>query len=166
MPEFTICGKSEVKKTAKAFNATHLITMLDVGDKVFRPPRIIPSNHLRLNFDDEEDPAKLFAPTIDHAKAILSFGQNLPQNARVVVHCWAGACRSTASGLALWLQANGIHRLDDGVDWLKTNRPRACPNLLLAKHFDDIFGMKGRLVEVCDQIGADSINRWWKLNNQ
>ena len=165
MPEFTVCGKSEVKKTAKRFQATHLITMLDVGDRVFRPPRIPAANHVAIYFDDEEDPTKLHAPTREHAEAILAFGRRLPEDARVVVHCFAGACRSTASALALWLQANGTDKLEEGVAWLKADRPRACPNMLLAKYYDDILGMSGQLIRVCDEIGADSINRWWKLNN-
>ena len=162
MPEFTVCAKSEVKKTVKRFEATHLITMLDVGDHVFRPPRIHPQDHFRIFFDDEEDPAKLHAPTKEHAEAILDFGKRLPDDARVVVHCFAGACRSTASAIALWLQANGTDRLNDAVNWLITDRPKACPNLLLAKHFDELLGMDGRLIKACDDIGANSINRWWK----
>jgi predicted protein tyrosine phosphatase len=165
VPEFTVCGKSEVKKTAKRFGATHLVTMLDVGDRVFRPFSIDGRNHLQLNFEDEEDPTKWAAPTIDHAATILEFGRSLPDDARVVVHCFAGACRSTASALALWLQANGTDKLEQGAAWLKEDRPRACPNMLLARHFDELLGMDGKLVKVCDEIGADSINRWWKLNN-
>lgn len=164
MPEFTVCGKSEVKRTAKRFDATHLVTMLDVGDRIFRPPRIPAANHFAIYFDDEEDPSKLYAPTMEHAEAILAHGRTLPTDARVVVHCFAGACRSTASALALWLQANGTHRLSEGVEWLKADRPRACPNMLLARYYDGILGMGGRLVGVCDEIGADSINRWWKTN--
>lgn len=165
MPDFTVCGKSEVKKTAKRFGATHLVTMLDFGDRVFRPVHIDPANHLALNFEDEEDPTRLHAPTREHAEAILAFGRGLPSDARVVVHCFAGACRSTASALALWLQANGTDRLEEGAAWLKADRPQACPNLLLARYFDDILVMGGRLVEECDRIGSDSINRWWKLNH-
>jgi predicted protein tyrosine phosphatase len=164
VPKFTVCGKSEVKKTSKRFAATHLITMLDVGDRIFRPFRIPPENHFAIYFDDEEDPGKLYAPTMEHAAAILAHGRTLPDDARVVVHCFAGACRSTASALALWLQANGTQRLEDGVAWLKEDRPRACPNMLLAKYYDEILGMGGKLVEACDVIGADSINRWWKTN--
>lgn len=165
MPIFTVCGKSEVKKTAKRFAATHLVTMLDVGDRIYRPNRIDGANHLQLNFEDEEDPARWAAPTREHARCILEFGQRLPDDARVVVHCFAGACRSTASALALWLQANGTDRLEQGSAWLKEDRPRACPNMLLARHFDELLAMDGRLVEECDRIGADSINRWWKLNH-
>lgn len=162
MPEFTVCGKSEVKKTAKRFGATHLITMLDVGDWVFRPPRINPRDHLVLNFEDEEDPAKWAAPTIDHARIILEFGSKLPEDAKVVVHCFAGACRSTASALALWLQANGRDRIDDGVSWLIADRPKACPNMLLAAHFDRLLELDGQLITACDRVGRDSIARWWK----
>ena len=165
MPEFTVCGKSEVKKTAKRFSATHLISTLDQGDRVFRPPRIDAHNHLQLWFEDEEDPAKWGAPTIEHARIILDWSAKLPSDARVVVHCFAGACRSTAVGIALWLQHNGVNRLPEAADWLKADRPRACPNLLLAAHFDQLLGLNGALVPVCDAIGTDSINRWWKLNN-
>jgi predicted protein tyrosine phosphatase len=162
MPEFTVCGKSEVKKTVKRFGATHLITMLDLGDRVFRPLRIQPRDHLALNFEDEEDPTKWGAPTIDHAQAILEFGAKLPEDARAVVHCFAGACRSTASAFALWLQANGRDRIDDGVAWLVADRPKACPNMLLAAHFDRLLGLDGRLVAACDTVGRDSVARWWK----
>lgn len=165
MPEFTICGKSEVKKTAKRFSATHLVSTLDPGDRVFRPPRILPQNHLQLWFEDEEDPTLRDAPTLDHAQAILAWSEKLPPDARVVVHCFAGACRSTAVGIALWLQANGVHRLQEGADWLKEDRPKACPNMLLAAHFDQLLGLNGELISVCDQIGTDSITRWWKLND-
>ena len=165
MPEFTICGKSEVKKIVKRFEATHLCTMLDVGDRVFRPYRIPATNHLQLNFEDEEDPTKWAAPTLSHAETILNWGQALPSDARVVVHCFAGACRSTAAGIALWLQANGTHRLQEAGEWLKTDRPQACPNLLMAEYFDQILNLNGELVKLCDQIGTDSINRRWKLNN-
>jgi predicted protein tyrosine phosphatase len=165
MPEFTVCGKSEVKRTAKRFNATHLVTMLDLGDRVFRPPRIPLAHHLALNFEDEEDPNRHGAPTLEHAAAILEFGRTLPEDARTVVHCWAGACRSTASALALWLQANGTHRLADGVAWLRADRPQACPNLLLARYFDGMLGMEGHLVDACDELGRDSINRWWKITH-
>jgi predicted protein tyrosine phosphatase len=163
MPEFTICGKSEVKKHVKQFSATHLISTLDPGDRVFRPPHIAPQNHLQLWFEDEEDPTKLDAPTLDHAGVILAWSSKLPSDARVVIHCWAGICRSTAIGIALWLQHNGTYRLPDAVDWLTTDRPRACPNLLLAVHFDQLLGLNGELVSVCAAIGIASITR--KLND-
>jgi predicted protein tyrosine phosphatase len=165
MPEFTICGKSEVKKTTKRWGATHIISTLDQGDRLFRPPRVPVENHLQLWFEDEEDAAKWGAPTLDHAHAILTWSEKLPPDARCLIHCFAGACRSTAIGISLWLQHNGAHRVPEAAEWLKQIRPQACPNLLLAAHFDQLLGLQGELVRMCDTIGADSINRWWKLNH-
>jgi len=165
MPEFTICGKSEVKKHVKRFAATHLISTLDPGDRVFRPPRILPQNHLQLWFEDEEDPTKSHAPTIEHARIILDWSAKLPPDARVTVHCFAGACRSTAIGIALWLQHNGVRRVQEAADWLKVDRPCACPNLLLAEHFDQLLGLDGTLLNTCVQIGTNHINRLLNLNN-
>ena len=165
MPEFTVCGKSEVKKHVKRFGATHLLTTLDVGDHIYKPQSIPPQNHARFSFDDEEDPTRPYAPKLEQADAILAWGKTLPSDARVVVHCWAGQCRSTSSGIALWLQANGTHRLQEAGEWLTTVRPKACPNMLLARYFDHLLGMNGELIKVCDQIGADSTARWWKINS-
>lgn len=164
MPEFTVCAKSEVKKTVKSFEATHILSTLDRGDRLFRPLKIHPANHLQLWFEDEEDPTRFGAPTLEHAQIILKWAQNLPVDSRVVVHCFAGACRSTAIGIALWLQHNGTDRLDEAAAWLVECRPRACPNMLLAAHFDQLLGMNGQLITKCDEIGENSINRWWKLN--
>lgn len=162
MPEFTVCSKSEVKKTVHRFEATHLISTLDPGDHVFKPPRILAWDHLKVPFEDEEDPTASNAPTLAHAQRILAFGEKLPQDARVVVHCFAGACRSTAVGLALWLQANGIDKIAEAKAWLADCRPRACPNMLLARHFDQLLNMNGAFITLCDEIGEDSITRWFK----
>ena len=164
MPEFTICSKSAVKKTVKQFGASHLLSTLDVGDKVFRPLRIQPQHHLRLNFDDEEDASKVNAPQLWHAQSILDWGAGLPPDARVVVHCVAGQCRSTAIGLALWMQANGWDKIDQGKAWLQECRPTACPNLLLAKFFDQLLNLNGEFVALCDLVGQEGIARWWKDN--
>lgn len=166
MPEFFVCAKSGVKKAVKRFEATHVLSTLDPGDRLFRPLRIQPQHHFQLWFEDQEDPAACYAPTLDHAQRILAWGQELLPDARVVVHCLAGACRSTAIGLALWLQSNGVDRLTEGEAWLLNHRPSACPNLLLAKYFDQLLGLDGALVTACDRIGADSINRLWKLDQQ
>lgn len=162
MKEFRVCAKSEVGKTVEEFGATHLVTLLDPEDRIHRPSLIEPTNHLRLGFFDEEDPAAFKPPTLWHATAILDFGSRLPPDARVVVHCFAGVCRSTAAGLALWLQAHGWEGFDEARAWLLGHRPRACPNMLLARHFDEIQGLNGKFVKLCDEIGEESIIRLMK----
>ena len=164
MPSFSVCAKSEVKRRVRDFDATHVLSLLDVGDRLFRPSSIPGTNHLQLNFGDEESAKAWDAPTEDHARIIWEWGQRLPSDARVVVHCFAGVSRSTATALALWLQHNGTDQLEAAKQWISVDRPRACPNLLLAQHFDKLLQLDGQFVTLCDEIGADSVARWWKLN--
>jgi predicted protein tyrosine phosphatase len=164
MPEFIVTSKSGVKKAVKHIQATHVLSTLDVGDRLYRPHSIPARNHLQLWFDDEEDPTRSYAPTLYHAQVILDWGTNLPSDARVVVNCHAGQCRSTAVGLALFLQANGVHEFDAARSWLLDHRPTACPNLLLAAHFDHLLDLKGNFVSLCADIGKDGVARWWKQN--
>ena len=63
---------------------------------------------------------------------------------------------------ALWLQAHGWEGFDEARAWLLGHRPRACPNMLLARHFDEIQGLNGKFVKLCDEIGEESIIRLMK----
>lgn len=162
VPEFTVCSKSEVNKTVSRFEATHLVTLLDPDDSVFRPPRIEGRNHLRLSFEDVLDSKHPFAPTIEHCKFILDFGSRLNENARVVVHCHAGVSRSTAAALALWIQANGFDP-SAAKDWLKQVRPVACPNVLMAKYFDQLLNLNGDFLDLCDKIGTEHLIKKFEL---
>lgn len=153
---FTICSKNQVRSRVKQVDATHLITMLDVGDYIVTPSRIDPENHLKLAFDDEENRFALRAPTIDHCRKILEFGAALPDDAVTVVHCFAGMCRSTAAGLALWIQKNGKDTVRARA-WLAEDRPEAMPNMLMAQYFDDLLEMDGEFVRLCDEVSSHRI---------
>jgi len=162
MPEFLVCSKSQVRARVRSFDATHLVTLLDPGDSIYKPSRISPENWLWLRVEDEENSSNANAPTLEHAKQVLEFGHKLPNDARVVIHCFAGVSRSTATGLALWLQSNGVDRLDEAEAWLLAHRERPCPNMLLAQHFDELLNLNGEFVRLCDRIGEGSMARWWK----
>lgn len=149
---FTVCSKNQVRQRVKAVNATHLITMLDPGDKIWRPSRIPRENHLWLAFKDEEDPTSRFAPTEEHCKIILEFGANLPSDSVTVVHCFAGMCRSTSSAFALFVQKHGLDSIWIGRQWLQEDRPQAMPNMLMAKHFDKLLNANGKFEKMCQFI--------------
>lgn len=164
MTEFIVSSKSGVKKAVKHIQATHVLSTLDPGDRLFRPHSIPGTNHLQLWFEDEEDAHHTHAPRLHHAQVILDWGNRLPSDARVVIHCAAGQCRSTAVGLALFLQANGVDQFDQAREWLLDHRPTACPNLLLAAHFDQLLNLEGTFVSLCADIGKDGVTRLWKQN--
>lgn len=161
MPEIIVCSKSEVPKVVEEFEATHLLSLLDPDSHIYRPSRIpaFTSNWLLQLFEDEENPDHPSAPKLVHAERILEWGSLIPKDGKLVVHCHAGVCRSTAAAYALWLQANGKNKIAEGAEWLVGIRPRACPNLLLAQHFDDLLELNGEFVKACDKIGENSVKR-------
>ena len=152
---FTVCSKSQVHKRVNVLDATHVVTMLDPGDRLYPRPRVAPENHLQLNFEDEEDPSFRDAPTKDHCARILHFGKKLPEDSVVVVHCFAGMCRSTAAGLALHYQRYGD--LDAARAWLAEDRPQALPNRLMARYFDELLDLNGNFLRLCDEINSHRI---------
>jgi predicted protein tyrosine phosphatase len=147
---FTVCSKSQVHFLVKEINATHLITMLDPDDHIYKPNSILIEDHLFLKFEDEEDENHPRSPTIDHCRRILDFGKALPDDAITVVHCFAGMCRSTAAALALHVQRYG--NLNAARSWLAQDRPQAMPNMLMAQHFDKLLGMNGKFLQLCNEI--------------
>lgn len=164
MPVFTVCSKSQAKRVAKRFEATHLLSLLDPHTSMWKPNSILPQNWLIQFFEDEEDLGGSNPPTMIQAEWILEWGRALPPEARVVVHCHAGVSRSTATALALWLQANGQeldNPLQDARAWLAEVRPFSCPNMLLASMFDDLLSLKGEFVKMCDDIGNEGIIAKW-----
>lgn len=163
MPEFFVCAKNQVHKKVKQLDITHLVTLIDPGAYIFKPNSIPPENWLWLRFEDDEDPCGVSPPNLWHAERILDVGKQFPQDARVLVHCHAGICRSTAAALALWLQANGTDRLEEAIEWLASERPLSCPNMLLASFFDDLLEMNGEFKKACDKIGENSVKRKFSL---
>lgn len=95
------------------------------------------------------------APTKEHCAKILDFGRNLPDDAQVVVHCFAGMCRSTAAGLALHYQRFGDLRA--ARTWLAEDRPQALPNMLMARYFDELLDLNGNFLRLCDDINSSRI---------
>lgn len=157
MPDFFICNRSQVSRRVRSLQATHLLSLLDPARTMWKPSTIAPGNWLWLKFQDQEKPEDFQAPTLEHAQHILAWGRQLPADARVVVHCEAGISRSTASALALKVQAHG--GIAGARAWIDNERPHACPNMLLAEFFDQLLGLQGQFVALCEDIGATNIKR-------
>lgn len=128
---------NRVKKDAKAFSATHLVSLLQPGHKpVFRPPSILPNNHLRLTLTDhvlDADSNLHDAPQRRHVESLFSFVERAPENARILFHCEAGISRSTAAAFLALVYRRGLIAAQECADEVLKGRPQARPNRLLLK---------------------------------
>lgn len=84
-------------------------------------------------------------PCLNHARAILDFGRQIPAKSRVLVHCHAGVSRSTAAAYLL-LCMNKPGAEIQAYHLLRVLRPQARPNRLIVKFGDKLLGAEGRML--------------------
>ncbi|MGE0008408.1 MAG: tyrosine phosphatase family protein [Parvibaculaceae bacterium] len=111
-------------------------------------------NHLRLTFHDIVEPAEGFtAPAGEHVETLIRFLEARRGDDPMLIHCWAGISRSTASAFtAMCLYNPGD---DEGrlARQLRSLSPVATPNRRIVAIADDILGRQGRMVDAVDGIG-------------
>lgn len=135
---------------------THVLSLLRGREfnGLAMPDGIPVAGHLRLDMDDVIDQDAPMAPTREQVGEILAWGRSLPDDARVLVHCYAGVSRSTAAALSLMVQDMGRQRLGEAIKRLLEIRPIACPNPLITLHADDILGCGGELHSSAERVAS------------
>ena len=135
---------------------SHLITLLSPEELIETPPGFDPKRHLRLGVHDIAVPEPGFvAPDAAMVERIFDFAMRWNETSPLVVHCWAGISRSTASAFAIACAR------DPSADELKIAlnmrraSPSAFPNRRIVALADDILGRQGRMVEAVEAMGGN-----------
>ena len=97
--------------------------------------------------------AGLITPAEAHVTAILDHVQAWDQSAPLVVHCWAGVSRSTASAFMAACALNPDVPPLKIAQFMREASPTATPNRLLTRYADDLLGRGGAMVDAIDAIG-------------
>jgi len=146
--EINICGVPELPRFADR-KVSHVIGILDPGTA--RPGAYADLgalHHAEFRFHDIVQPEPLrLAPSRADVEAVLQACEMVlnAAPAHVLVHCWAGISRSTATASML-LALRNPGREDEVFTALRRIRPQAWPNTLMISHADDILGRRGALV--------------------
>jgi predicted protein tyrosine phosphatase len=149
-----VCPLSRVPETVRASGARSLVTLIDKGTPVSRPPGIAAGNHLVVVLSDivvELDGHTL--PSESHVEKLLTFVRQWDQAAPLLIHCWAGVSRSTA---AAFIAACALRPHRDEAEIaqaVRTKSPTATPNARLVAIADVMLGRKGRMVAAIEKIG-------------
>jgi predicted protein tyrosine phosphatase len=154
-----VCSLAHLPGTVTATNASHVITvMADVG-KVVRPTSIMEANHLVISMDDITGEASGFtAPNRDHIERVLAFVREWDRKAPLVVHCYAGISRSTASAFAAACALNPSRSETAIARQIREASPSASPNRLIVTLADQLLGRQGRMVRALDEIGPGNMS--------
>lgn len=149
----TICRKNRVKDVARRFEATHILSFLDPGDRLVTPKGVPPDRHATFNMNDTHEPEDPYPPTLEQVRAVHLWFSALPPDARVVIHCFQGVSRSTAMALGLLSARLGPQ---EAADRLRRIRPEATPNRLIVALWDRHLQLNGRLSEEAEKFPAPS----------
>src|SRR6476661_1248255 len=135
-----VCSLAALPDTVKATGASHVLTVMAKVDQVQRPVSVLPANHLKVAMDDITEQMDGFvAPCEQHIEKVLAFVRGWDRSAPLVVHCYAGISRSTASAFAAACMLNP-HKDEMAIArQIRAASPIAQPNRLIVGHADKLL---------------------------
>jgi predicted protein tyrosine phosphatase len=146
----TVCGLHELDG-ANDPHATHVLSILDPGMPQPATFASWPAHaRLELRFDDViEDAPGFQPPTADHVAQVLAFGRSLQaeRDGHLLVHCYAGISRSSASMYLMLAQARPDRAPAELLAEVARIRPQIWPNLRMVELGDAALGRHGAVVE-------------------
>src|ERR1700679_2910200 len=153
-----VCSLAALPSTVKATGASHVLTVMANVDQVQRPESVLPANHLKVQVDDITEQIEGFvAPSEMHIEQVLNFVRGWDRSAPLVVHCYAGISRSTASAFAA-ARALNPHRAEISIaGQIRAASPIASPNRLIVSLADKALGREGRMLRALDEMGPGSM---------
>lgn len=149
-----VCPLSQVQYSLEKLAPSHLVSLLDPKSMIATPHSLARERHLRLSVNDIAEPQQgLIVPGEAHIQKILSFVDSWDQNAPMLIHCWAGISRSTATAYITLCHLNQGHELA-AAKLMRAAAPHAQPNPRLVALADRLMGRNGKMIEAVAAMGT------------
>lgn len=141
-----VCSLEHMPGVIATRGPSHLVSLLGPASMIDTPAVIHPARHLKLAVHDICEPAEdMVLPEIAHIETLLSFGESWRAEAPMVVHCWAGVSRSTASAFILACARHPQTSEMEIAQALRRASPTAFPNPRFVALADELLGRRGRM---------------------
>lgn len=158
MPAIYVCPKSKVPESVLRLRPSHLITLLDPADDMPTPDDFPGHRHLRLGMHDIAIARPEFtAPDEMHVRELIAFVRDWDRKHPILIHCWAGISRSTASAFTVACMVSAPGREHAIAQRLRQSAPHAQPNPRIVAFADAILERDGRMVDAIDTMGPASV---------
>jgi predicted protein tyrosine phosphatase len=154
MPRIHVCSLQRMYSTVRETGAGDVVTVIKAVTRVPTPEQIETHRHLVLNFSDINEPreGEVMAGEQDVA-GLLEFVTRWDRERPLVIHCYAGVSRSTASA---FISACALRPDRSEAEWaglLRRYSPTATPNRHLVTLGDRLLRREGRMIAAIDAIG-------------
>jgi predicted protein tyrosine phosphatase len=131
-----------------------MVTLLSPAEMIETPKGLPAARHLRIKVNDiAETMPGLVAPDEAMVTRIVQFGAGWTAEAPMLVHCWAGISRSTATAFILACERNPDVQETKIAQTLRSASRYASPNRRFVALADDLLGRNGRMVDAVAAIG-------------
>jgi len=149
-----VCSLSRLQETVDDTGARHVVSLIGDEARLERPNSIAPANHLWLRLHDISAPLDGYiVPGEAHVAELLEFVRGWDRRAPLVVHCYMGISRSTASAFASVCALNP-HRDEASIaQALRRASPTATPNTRIVSIADRLLRRDGRMIAAIETIG-------------
>jgi predicted protein tyrosine phosphatase len=149
-----VCSLARVGDAVIETGARSLVTLLNHGTPVTRPPAIRPERHLFIAMSDILDPMDgHILPAERHVNDLLQFVRDWDRAEPLLIHCFAGVSRSTAAAFIAACALSATRSESEIARAIRAASPTATPNSRLVAVADAVLGRSGRMTEAVAAIG-------------
>jgi predicted protein tyrosine phosphatase len=149
-----VSGLAEAPAIIARRRPSHMVTLLDPASMIDTPDGIAPDRHLRLAVNDIDAPMDgLVLPQETLVHNLLAFAAGWDEAEPMLIHCWAGVSRSTASAFVIACERSP--EADERAIALAMRQvaAHASPNRRIVALADDVMGRRGRMVDAVAAMG-------------
>ncbi len=134
----------------------HVVSLLSPGSDFPDFAGYGDDRHMRIEINDIlEDMENRPAPGEHHVESVISFLKDWTPDNPLLVHCWAGMSRSTATALiAACLHNPDTDEAEIGAA-LAAASPTAYPNTRIVAMADEMLARNGRMARAAEKIRSD-----------
>ena len=153
-----VCSLARLQETVEDTGARHVVSLIGDEAMVLRPHGIRPEHHLRLRLHDIAAPLDGYImPGEEHVADLIRFVRDWDRRAPLVVHCYMGISRSTATAYATVCALNPRRDEASIAQALRRASPTATPNARIVSLADRLLGRDGRMIAAIETIGRGDL---------
>jgi predicted protein tyrosine phosphatase len=149
-----VCGLQDASEQVTRHAVARVVSILSPPVAFPQFEQVTADNHLRLDFHDIAAATPgLTAPGMQDVRRLIEFLGDTDRAAPLLIHCWAGISRSTASAYIASCLFQPAANEDDLARALRRASPTATPNPMLIALADEALGRDGRMRAAIAAIG-------------
>jgi predicted protein tyrosine phosphatase len=145
---------SRVRQVIAQYKPARIVSLLDPQTPFPDSGPDFVDKHLRVHMHDIiEDQEGWISPSEGHVEALLKFVAEWDERGPILIHCYAGVSRSTATAFITACMHNPNVSEVTIAQALRAASPTATPNRRIVQLADLAMGRKGRMLHAAESIG-------------